>query len=326
MDQLAGIKALEGADGLERGSRILDVWTGSGLTFQVQADRAMDITACHFRGIALNWLSPVREVHPSYYEPAGLGWLRTFGGGLLATCGLDQFGTPSRDDGEALGLHGRISNTPARNVGYRAAWEGAEYVLEVSGEVRQARLFGENLVLRRMIRTSLGSSTIRIQDVVTNEGFAPHPHMILYHFNIGFPMLSEQARLDIAADLSEPRDETAAAGLAYWPTFQAPTPGFSEQVFHHMPSAGDDGQCCIELSNPSIGLRLRWTYPQASLPHLFQWKMMGEGAYVLGVEPANSGGIMGRAAARDAGDLPSLEPGESATYDICLEVEALAAQ
>lgn len=31
MDQIAGIRSLEGADGMERGARILQVWTGTGL-------------------------------------------------------------------------------------------------------------------------------------------------------------------------------------------------------------------------------------------------------------------------------------------------------
>jgi hypothetical protein len=320
MDQLAGIKPVEGADGLERGNRIFEVWTGSGLTFQVQADRALDICACRHKGVALGWLSPVREVHPAHYEPSGLGWLRTFAGGLLATCGLDQFGAPSVDGDDELGLHGRISSLPARALAHRAQWDDGAYRLDIEGEVRQARLFGENLVLRRRISTQLGSSSIRIRDEVSNEGFSQHPHMMLYHFNVGFPMLSEEARLRIDSDLTEPRDETAAEGLALWDRFQLPTAGYAEQVFHHMPSAGDDGLASVVLENRAIGLSLRWTYEQASLPHLFQWKMMGEGAYVLGIEPANCSGIHGRAIARESGVLPLLAPGQSVTYDIVLEV------
>ena len=60
------------------------------------------------------------------------------------------------------------------------------------------------------------------------------------------------------------------------------------------------------------------------LPHLFQWKMMGEGAYVLGIEPANSSGINGRAAARQSGDLAYLAPGQSVTYDIAFEIFELS--
>ena len=162
MDQVAGIKLLEAADGRERGMRILQVRTGAGLGFHVVADRGLDISACWYKGIPLGWISPVGEVHPAYYEPEGLGWLRSFQGGLLVTCGLDHFGSPYRDADEELGLHGRISNLPAKCVNYRTEWVGDEYEMEISGEVRQTRVFGENLELRRRISTRMGSNTIRI--------------------------------------------------------------------------------------------------------------------------------------------------------------------
>jgi hypothetical protein len=320
MDQVAGIKLFEAADGLGRGCRILQVWTGSGLDFTVTADRALDISACRFKGIPLAWASSVGVVHPAHYEPEGLGWLRSFPGGLLATCGLDQFGAPSSDAGEALGLHGRVSNLPARCVGYRTYWTEDDYELEITGEVRQTRVFGENLVLRRRISTQLGSSRIRIADVVTNEGFSPQPHMILYHFNLGFPLVSEDARLHLDAEQTIPRDEDAAAGLTDWSRFHPPTARYREQVFRHVPTADEGGQVQVELENPTLGIGLRWSYDRTSLPHLFQWKMMGQGTYVLGIEPANSSGVEGRAIARQRGDLPHLEPGEARRYTLEVEV------
>ena len=143
MDQLAGIRWLEAGDGKARGSRLLDVWTGIGLRFQVNRDRALDISSCDFKGMPLSWRSPVGDVHPAYYELQGIGWLRSFPGGLLTTCGLDQFGLPSQDGGGDFGLHGRISNLPADQVNTRTYWEGDDYKLEISAEVRQASVFGE---------------------------------------------------------------------------------------------------------------------------------------------------------------------------------------
>lgn len=168
MDQAAGIHMLEAADGMARSSRVLQVYTGSGLSFSVLPDRALDISECRYRGVSLAWASSVGDAHPAFYEPEGLGWLRSFQGGLLVTGGLDQFGYPSSDEGEALGLHGRVSNLPARYVNSHAGWKNDRYELEISGEVRQTRLFGENLVLRRRILTELGSNKIRLEDVVTN--------------------------------------------------------------------------------------------------------------------------------------------------------------
>lgn len=320
VDQVAGIKSMAAADGLERGGRMLQVWTGSGLDFTVLADRALDIYACRYKGIPLAWISPIGAAHPAYYEPQGAEWLRSFPGGLLVTCGLDQFGAPCSDAGEPLGLHGRVGNRPAQCVSYRTYWEEDECILEIAGQVRQARVFGENLLLQRRISTCLGSHAIHVEDVVTNEGFAPHPHMILYHFNLGFPLLSEDSRLHVEAEESIPRDADAEDGLAHWSRFQPPTPAYREQVFRHVPRADGQGKVQVELENPRLGLGLRWTYDKASLPHLFQWKMMGQGTYVLGLEPGNSSGIEGRAVARQRGGLPHLEPGESRSYALEVEV------
>ncbi|MGA9350585.1 MAG: aldose 1-epimerase family protein [Anaerolineae bacterium] len=320
MDQVAGIKLVEAADGMERGSRMLQVWTGTGLYFHILADRALDISACRYKGVPLAWASSVGEIHPAYYEPEGLGWLRSFQGGLLVTCGLDHFGPPSSDAGEEFGLHGRLSNLPTQFVGYRTYWVEDDYKLEVTGEVRQTRVFGENLVLRRRISTRLGSNKIRIEDVVTNEGFAPQPHMILYHFNLGFPLVSENSRLHLEVQETVPRDKDAEPGLADWGSFQPPTAGYREQVFRHMPKADDDGKVRVEVENPSLGLGLRLTYDNTNLPYLVHWKMMGQGTYVLGIEPANCGVLQGRAAARKSGDLPQLAPGESCRYVIEVKV------
>jgi len=323
MDQLAGVKLVEAADGLARGGRQFHVWTGSGLSFDVQADRALDISACRYKGIPIAWVSSVGEVHPAYFEPAGLGWLRSFTGGLLATCGLDQWGPPNADMGDELGQHGRVSNLPARYVNYSASWVGEEYEIEISGEVRQTRVFGENLVMRRRISTRLGSSAIKITDVVTNESFSPHPHMILYHFNLGFPLLSEDAQLFIDAAETTPRDAEAAAGADAWMRFQPPTAGYQEQVFRHRPKADESGKVQVEVRNPRLGVGLRLRYDNTNLPYLLEWKMMGEGMYVLGIEPVNCGVMEGRAAARAQGALPMLEPGESRKYELAIELFTL---
>jgi hypothetical protein len=319
MDAVAGIRLVESLDGRARGGRAFDVWTGSGLTFRVLIDRALDLSTFAFNGAALGWASSTGDVHPAYYEPEGLGWLRSFGGGMLATCGLDQFGAPS-EDGEALGLHGRVGNLPAEYVSYRAYWDGDEYRLELSGEVRQTRVFGENFVLRRRISTALGSSTVRIEDTVTNESHAPAPHMILYHFNLGFPLIAPGASLVLDAEATYPRDAEAEGGMGTWNAFDPPTAGYKEQVFRHTPKAGADGRTSIGVDNPALGVGLRLTFDRAALPHVFQWKMMGAGMYVLGLEPANSSGIGGRADARAKGDLPMLAAGESRAYT--LEVSA----
>ena len=73
IDQVAGIKPLEAADGVERGGRVFEVWTGSGLSFHILADRALDISTCQYKGMSLTWRSSVGDAHPAYYDASGIG-------------------------------------------------------------------------------------------------------------------------------------------------------------------------------------------------------------------------------------------------------------
>jgi hypothetical protein len=327
--QFAGVRISELGDGFERGVRIADIRTGSGFEFTVLADRGLDIGAAYFGSAPLAWRSPAAFSHPAFFEPEGLGWLRGFGGGLLTTCGLTYFGAPTVDEGQPLGLHGRASYLPAANLAHGADWHGDEYKLWVRGQMREARLFGENLLLRRCISARLGQSRLVVEDSVTNEGHESTPHMLLYHCNLGYPVLSEHSELLIDDEEVCARDEGSARGLPDHRRFEAPTPGYSEQVFQHLPKTDSEGCARAALVNRSfdggrgLGVFLRWR--AAELPWMNQWKMMGRGAYVLGLEPATNW-TLGRAAERAAGRLKFLEPGETRSYFVEIGVLASRAE
>ncbi|RPH34838.1 DUF4432 family protein, partial [bacterium] len=122
--QVAGMRTLELQDGLEKGVRIADVRTGSGLRFQVSLDRGTDISMAEYKGIPLAFRSPNGDVHPHRFEPQGHGWLRGFPGGLMTGCGMTHVGSPCVDEGEALGQHGRLAVLPAAAVRRASRWEG----------------------------------------------------------------------------------------------------------------------------------------------------------------------------------------------------------
>jgi hypothetical protein len=91
-----------------------------------------------------------------------------------------------------------------------------------------------------------------------------------------------------------------------------PTAGFQEQVYCH---AGFIGSPTVVVDNPATDLRLELRFDSLTLPALFQWKMAGEGEYVLGIEPANTA-VMGRDVAESSGQLPILPPRASRTYTL----------
>lgn len=179
--QIGGIELVELADGKERGTRAAIFRTGSGFEFTALPDRGMDIAGANCCGFPVGWASATGRTAPAFYDSRGLEWLRGFSGGLLVTCGLTHLGAPCVDGGEELGLHGRASNIPARRLGISEGWEGDEYVMKLSGELYEARVFQPTIVLRREIVSRLGESKLCIKDEVENMGYTTSPHMILYH-------------------------------------------------------------------------------------------------------------------------------------------------
>jgi hypothetical protein len=319
LSQVAGIRLAEWADGVERGLRVAEVCTGSGLAFSVLLDRGMDIGPASYKGMPLAWVSPTGWGHPMYYDPQGSGWLRTFGAGLLTGCGLTYLGAAGDDAGEPLGLHGRLSNLPSSHVRVEQAWQGDECSFWVEGEMRQASVFGENLRLTRRITVALGGNRISLHDRVENLGVTASPLMILYHINLGFPFLDESSQVVTEAHAVEARDAAAEPGLGDWMRFQKPTAGYAEQVFYHDLPMDTNGWASIQLVNPTRQLGLRVGFKKDTLPNLVEWKMMGQGTYVLGLEPANCR-VGGRSQERRRGSLQTLQPGEQREFQVEIEV------
>jgi Domain of unknown function (DUF4432) len=313
--QLGGTRHYVLTDGWGRNLRCIDVNSGSGLHYTIVPDRGMDISLARFKGINLVYLTCNGETYPSFYEPQGAGWLHTFTGGLLTTCGLTYFGAPVEDAGEQLGLHGRYSTIPARQVADLSEWVGDEFHIKLKGIIEEGHAFGNKLRLEREITTILGQNIINITDKVTNFGFQPSPYTILYHMNLGYPLLYENSELIIDPAETQPRDKTAASGLNEFKKFLKPQAGFQEQVFYHTMKSDSAGKASVTLQNKKLGIDLTIKFNVASLPYLTQWKMMGQGEYVLGLEPCNVPG-KNRKALREENILPVLQPGESKTNTI----------
>jgi hypothetical protein len=317
LEQIAGVRKVAFQDGKARGVEALEFTTGSGFAFTVLLGRGMDVSSAAFNGASLCWRSGVGEVAPEFFEPQGIGWLRSFGGGLLTTCGLTYLGAPCEDEGEQLGLHGRISNTPAESVCHDREWRGESLAMWARGKVREARVFGENVLLTRTISAWGGESRIRIEDEIRNEGFERAPLMVLYHFNFGFPLLDKGTKLYAPSRRAILREGKKTVARSRWQVFPAPQPRFREEVFYHDMQPDKGGWVTVVLANEHFlrrqGLGVYIRYRQRELPRFVQWKMAGEGTYVLGLEPANCW-VEGRGEERRRGTLRFLRPGESRRF------------
>ncbi|WP_410512851.1 aldose 1-epimerase family protein [Paenibacillus sp. BR2-3] len=317
--QVFGTKDYTLSGGKSQGVRAIDVKNGSGLEFTVLPDRGMDIAWLSYKGTNISYISKTGIVSSEYYNEAGTNFLRNFYAGFLTTCGLMNVGSSCIDNGEQFGLHGRISNTPGEEVSSGTEWIDGKPVFKVRGRMREARVFGENVILQREITCLGGENKITIRDTLENNGFRREPFMLLYHFNLGYPMLDEHSYLEVPTVKVEPRDEEAEKELQSYNVFQKPTPNYLEQVFYHDLKAAENGNTCAALINEELGLGVAIRFNKNQLFNLTEWKQMGEGEYVLGIEPCNCF-VGGREDARNKRVIEYLEPGEVRVFEIEAEI------
>ena len=315
MAQLADAREMELSSGRGRGVRVIEVSNGTGLRFSVLPDRGMDIVWAEYRGIPISFYAKAGVTSPYFFSNED--YMKNFFGGLLTTGGLTYMGAKCVDEGQALGLHGRVNSLPAADVSVSKAWDGEDYVLRVRGQVEESRLYGEKMVLTREITTRMGENIILLRDTVENQSFTPQPLMMLYHFNFGFPLVDDGTTFHTSCTEHLPRDEQSKVGLAHYEKLGSPTPGFLENVFYH---SGGPREGFGEVVNPALGLRVRVTFDTEQLPILNQWKLLGEGDYVLGIEPG-TWRVEGRAEARRQGALIYLNPLETKVFELAVRIQ-----
>lgn len=320
--QIAGYQRMMLMEGRGKGNEVIQVRNGSGLQFQVNLSRGFDIGLCEFHGIPVSWMSHTGPVAPAFYEKDGTEWGRGFEGGLLATCGLSTIGKPSEDQGQSYGQHGRISYLPAELLQTEGGWDGEQYKIQLRGKVREAKALTENLVLERSITTFLGDNRIIIQDKVTNETFEPAPHMIMYHYNFGFPLIGENCSIKLPN--SRKRWINGDGPTVDSDQYDAPSAAALKTVMLHEDLVEEDGLLRLSITNHvqhnGVGkqLEVAVNYRKDVCPYLTQWKYPATGIYVLGLEPGNAT-TEGRSMNRERGTLPFLQPGESKIYEFSIE-------
>ena len=317
ISQACGVRRSVLDDGPGRGMRVFEVNTGAGLTFSVLPDRGMDISHCSYNDIPLGFISKTGHVSPALCEYNGAnGFLRGFTAGLLTTCGYTHMGASCNDEGIDLGLHGYSWMATAEHASSCGYWDGDDYIIKISGTTREARVFAENIQSTREIYIKAGENSIFIKDTVENCGFETQPLMMLYHVNFGYPLVSPDSILVFSKRAGVvPSNEIAEKELELCDEFQTPTHKYIEQVFYHDLVPGENGAVYAGIVNKNLNIGANVKFNKNELPYLIQWKQMGEGDYVCGIEPA-TWKPEGRDKARKLGELQFIEPGEKRKFNL----------
>jgi hypothetical protein len=276
--------------------------------------------------LELGWRSPVAgPVHPAFVplgEPSGLGWLDGFDE-LVARCGLVSNGAPDFDATGRLvhGLHGRIANLPAHELSVTLDEQTGR--VAVAGAVDETRFLIHALRLETRLELAADRPRITWTDTVTNLSERPATMQLLYHVNLGPPLLGAGAEVLAAIDELAPRDAAAAADLPTWNRFAPPRAGRGEEVFFGRlrPDAAGLATALLVAPDGSRAAGLSWRAD--TLPWFTLWKNQGGPAdgYVTGLEPATNFPNC-RSFEERQGRVVPLEPGQSVRFELALELLA----
>lgn len=298
-------------NGKGQGMKFLYLRNGIGLELWVALDRCADPYRVTYNGKNMGYMTPAGNVHPSYYDADDAGFLRNFTAGFCTTVGFEGAGGASVDNGEYVPQHGRIGNAPAE--GY--SLEETEEALIVKATVRDCVLFGRRMVLNRTYTLSYTENKFTMSDTVTNEGEAKAEFLLLYHCNMGYPLLNENSVVKFPHEKIWAHSEEAKRHIDSALTMEKPQQGFIERCYFFDPKEFSDGLVHTGIFSPDANVGVTFSYDKKALPCLTEWKMMGRRDYVLGIEPGNCYPSP-RTKMRENGVLPYLEADASYSSEI----------
>lgn len=307
--------------GKSTGVEILLVDTGA-VKALVLPGRGMGIWKLWSRDIEFGWNSPIDgPVHPSLVpvmSPDGLGWLEGFDE-LVVRCGLESNGAPEFSENGSLRypLHGRIANLPASRLAVTV--NSNDGSVDVSGETIESKLFFHRLRLNSTIRFQAGSSQLHLIDRVTNDRTVDASMQLLYHINVGSPVLDSGATVCVNAESVQAKDDRSAAELDQWNQIGPPQTGYAERVYFLRLKQDQERWSHALLANCDRRLGIGVSFNAATLPHFILWKNTAaqEDGYVVGLEPATNLPNT-RSTEEAAGRVVKLGAGQSTTFELKL--------
>ncbi len=319
IQQLAYARPVVYREGRSEWMNAIEVKCGE-LLFHAQTDKCLDLSDLSYKGINLSFLAKPGLEGRNPYDTNGTEAQRSIMCGFFFTCGLETICAPYEENGKAYPMHGRMRTTPAEHVGTDVTvGDDGEVRVEISGEMREAELFGENMVIRRKIETVLGGNSIVLTDEIENQSFRREPMMLMYHCNMGYPFLDEGARIILPSRSVKGREAFSEEHLDGWDRMDAPEDNAEEYVYIHELAADERKDTKTLFYNPSLEIGLVIGYNTGKLPYFNEWKSIVSGDYVVGLEPAN-GIPMNRCYHEQNGMLHYLDPFEKETHRLTFTV------
>lgn len=314
-NQLLTARRVTYEDGLSRGVRAIELRNRSGLYTTCVEDQCLNLFDFSYKGINFAFQQKNGLVSGRYFSPAAPDFEFYWPAGMLYTCGLTNVGPGGvMEDGKFYPDHGRIGMLPAQNVQVSRSNAG----VEITGSVHEGMLAGYHMELQRKIFFPGEGKCIRFEDTVSNREPQSVEFELLYHINLGYPLLSAESRV-VKGKGGGYSIHTGGEIPEGWETCREPEDHKDEDLFCHENTPDDDGWGYAALINDKLALGCYIKYRMDTLPWLMHWRNMCSHDYALGLEPSNNQ-VLGRDRERKNGTLQVLEGYESKSFSVELGV------
>lgn len=267
LSQVAYIRRYILSDGKEEGIRVVEVNNGN-IRFMLNESKALDIMQLWHKGDNISFISK------NGFTKRETLFSGRFEGGMLYTVGLDSAG-----EREGFETHGSFHNIPAKIISLICNDEK----IEVVAEIEDTALFGRNLKIERKIVTEINGDTITLHDTVINNGTKDENFCVLYHVNVGYPMLDEGVEVLYDGQTVVPRTALAKERIGEIHGFLKPVDNQEERCYFI-----ENREPLFKVVNKKINKTFTLKYSKDTLPKTVLWQSNATGDYALGLEPTTT--------------------------------------
>lgn len=266
-DQIAYVRRYTLNGGQADGIKVVELYNGV-LRVLLNESKALDMMQLFHNGVNISYLSK------NAFTKRETAFLKRFEGGMLYTCGIDVIGGQAGYED-----HGSFHNIPALIT--RCECNGEKIVVEAT--IRDSELFGKNLVMHRRYETAVGSDTVTLSDTLVNEGYRMEDYSILYHVNVGYPMLDDGVKIIADVKTVTPRNEWARKNIDKAFSIESPE-DCKEETCYLLDLQKNE----VSVVNEKLKKVFTLAFSGDPLPYFVEWKSMASGDYALGLEPSTS--------------------------------------
>ncbi len=265
--QVGYLRRYEYTDGKMRGIKVIEIDNGV-LRFTLNESKALDVMQLWHKGVNVSFVSK------NGFSANDNDFLKRFEGGMLYTCGIDSAGGR-----EGYVMHGTLHNIPA----LVKVLDDANGTFIVKAEMSDSALFGKNVKFIRTVKTELNSQKVEITDEIINCGTKDVDYCVLYHVNIGYPMLDKGVTIASDAVEVQARGEWAKKRMQDRTVFSDNVDNEDERCYFIKNKTGK-----VTVENKSLDKKFTLKYSGDHLDKMVQWCSSASGDYALGLEPTTT--------------------------------------